>query len=415
MFETGVALRNSRKRDGATGSNRGAVSVICILTALVFAGACIVPAFALTTEESSAAAARVYVKDVTWDPAVFFPEDTGTVSFNVSNGNTLNTTTGVIVNHASIRADEFQVTGGKYDTSTNIGPGQTRIFSFSVTAPSVDGTYYPVFSLGYVGADSLWYTAMVQVDSSPLEITITSQPDTYARDRKDNMSVAISNPRKNSVKNVILSVSGDGAVMNPERVFIGTIGSGQTMTANFTVTPSKETSLCLNVTYDNGDNQHSVSTEVPIVFNEDKKLATPVASNIKVKYTGGLYDVTGDVTNAGLTNANAVTVTTGDPAVAAIPYQAYVVGTLKPDDFASFEVTFTAPANTTTVPLIVSYKDADGNIFMSRSDIDISGMDLLAKDSGSGSAFSTLAGIIIVVILGVGGYLYYRKRKQQQA
>lgn len=411
MFKTGVPLKNNREKSIMTTRKHVVLSGVFLWIALVFIGACIVPAGALTTEESSAAAARVYVKDVTWDPAVFFPGDTGTVSFNVSNGNPMNTTTGVIVNHASIRADDFQITGGKYDSSTNIGPGQTRIFSFSITSPAVEGTYYPIFSLGYVGADSLWYTSMVQVDASPLEVTIKSQPDTYARDRKDTLNVAISNPRKNTVKNVILTVTGDGAVMNPEKSFLGPVGSGQTVVSNFTVTPSKETTLLLNVTYDNGDNSHSVSTQVPIVFNEDKKLATPVASNIKVKYTGGVYDVTGDVTNAGLSNANAVTVTAGNPAIAANPYQTYVVGTLKPDDFASFEVTFTAPGNTTTVPLIVTYKDTDGNIFTSSSNVDISGMDTLPKDSGSGSL--VYAGILVVVILGIGGFIYYRKRKAQ--
>ncbi|MEN6609292.1 MAG: hypothetical protein ABFC24_00475 [Methanoregulaceae archaeon] len=389
------------------------LSGVFLWIALVFICACIVPAGALTTEESSAAAARVYVKDATWDPAVFFPGDTGTVSFNVTNGNSMNTTTGVIVNHASIRADDFQITGGKYDSSTNIGPGQTRIFSFSVTSPAVEGTYYPIFSLGYVGADSLWYTSMVQVDASPLEVTLKSQPDTYARDRKDTLNVAISNPRKNTVKNVILSVTGDGAVMNPEKSFLGSIGSGQTVTSNFTVTPSKETTLLLNVTYDNGDNSHSVSTQVPIIFNEDKKLATPVASNIKVKYTAGVYDVTGDVTNAGLSNANAVTVTTGDPGIPANPYQTYVVGTLKPDDFSSFEVTFTAPPGTKTIPLIVTYKDTDGNVFTSSSNVDISGLEPLTKESGSDGVLFTGIGLVIVVALGIGGFLYYRKRKAQ--
>lgn len=413
MFQSRILTNPGRVSRKGKSSQQMYVSGFFFLAVIILIGISIIPVTALTTEESSAAAAKVYVKEVSWDPAAFFPGDTGTVSFTISNGNSANTTTGVIVNHASLRADDFVVTGGKYDTSTNIGPGQSRLFTFSVTSPTTEGTYYPVFSLGYVGADSLWYTAMVKVDDSPLEITLTSKPDTYARDRKDSVSVAVSNPRANTVKNVILTATGDGAVTNPEKTFIGSIDAGKTVVSNFTITPSKETQLLLNVTYDNGDNPHSVSMVVPIVFNEDKKLAAPVASNIKVKNNGGVYDVTGDVTNAGLTNANAVTVTVGDPAVPSIPYQTYVVGTLKPDDFASFEVTFTVSDTETTVPIIVTYKDADGNLFTTQSNIDISGSRLSLKDEGSGGLVSAVVGLLIIVVLGVGGYLYYRKKKAQ--
>ncbi|MEN6610736.1 MAG: hypothetical protein ABFC24_07830 [Methanoregulaceae archaeon] len=399
------------KRAPASKRDLRGIRGIPVLLSFFLIAACIGSVAAITTDASSAAAAKVYVKDVTWDPAVFYPGDTGTVTFNVTNGNTAaNSTDGVIVNHATISANEFRVTGGKYETSTNIGPGQTRTFSFSVIAPDVEGTYYPTFSLTYVGADSLWYTAMIKVEASPLEITVKDKPDTFQKDRKDSVSVAVSNPRQNTVKNVVLSVSGDGVTANPDKTFIGSIGSGQTVTTNVSVTPTKETPLYLNVTYDNGDNQHSVSTQIPLVFDTDKKIAEPIASNIKIKYANGTYDVTGDVTNAGLTTANSVVVTTGSPAVPTNPYQSYVVGTLKSDDFASFEVTF-GTNGATTVPLLVTYKDTDGNQFTSSMNINLAGADAVTSDLGSGTF--VLAGVGIIVILGIIGFLYYRKRKPE--
>lgn len=383
---------------------------IPVLLGIFLVAACIGSVAAITTEASSAAAAKVYVKDVTWDPAVFYPGDSGTVTFSIVNGNTaLNATEGVVVNHATIRADEFQVTGGKYDTSTNIGPGQTRTFTFSVVAPNVEGTYYPTFSMTMIGADNLWYTAMVKVNDDPLEITVDDKPDTFQNDRKDSVTVSVSNPRQNSVKNVVLSIMGDGATVNPEKTFIGSIGSGEKATVNFTVTPTKETTLTLNVTYDNGDNKHSVTSQIPIVFDTDKKLAEPVGSNIKVKATNGTYDVTGDVTNAGLSTANSVVVTVGSPATPTIPYQSYVVGTLKSDDFASFEVTFDANG-ATTVPLVITYKDDDGNLFTSTMNIDLSGTAITSTGSNPGIL---IGAIVILVILVAAGYLYYRKRKAE--
>jgi len=64
--------------------------------------------------------------------------------------------------------------------------------------------------------------------------------------------------------------------------------------------------------------------------------ATPIVSNLEVKTTGGAFEVTGDITNAGLSTANAVTVTSLPPAEPADPYRSYVIGALKPDDFRQF-------------------------------------------------------------------------------
>ena len=72
--------------------------------------------------------------------------------------------------------------------------------------------------------------------------------------------------------------------------------------------------------------------------------------------------LTGDVTNAGLEVANSVVLAAGQGAVPVTPYREYVVGSLQPDDFSSFEVTCVAPG-TSKIPLVVSYRDEDGKTF----------------------------------------------------
>ena len=104
----------------------------------------------------------------------------------------------------------------------------------------------------------------------------------------------------------------------------------------------------------------------------DKKQANPVISNVQVTTEAGVYHVTGDVNNAGLETANTVMVTSLAPAVPQDPYKTYVVGALKPDDFGSFEVTFTAGSGNTSIPIELSYKDTDGNIYRSVQDVKIS-------------------------------------------
>jgi hypothetical protein len=150
--------------------------------------------------------------------------------------------------------------------------------------------------------------------------------------------------------------------------------------------------------------------ELPIEFGTDKKQASPVISNVLVKSETGTYHITGDVTNAGLETANAVTVTSTAPAVPADPYRSYIVGALKPDDFGSFEVTFTA-TNATSVPLQLSFKDSDGNVITSRYEVKIT--SLSASIQNSSLPIVPIAVIAIVVVVFAGGWFFYLRRNKK--
>lgn len=135
-------------------------------------------------------------------------------------------------------------------------------------------------------------------------------------------------------------------------------------------------------------------------------------SNLIVKPDAGFYRITGDVNNAGLETANTVMVTTLDPAVPQDPYKCYVVGALKPDDFGSFKVTFAA-TNTTSVPLQLSFKDADGNVYNSVQNVQLPSTGMTAQ-KGSGSnvvPIVVVAGLIVAVF--VGGWIFYLKRQKK--
>jgi len=367
-----------------------------------------VAANAYTTPESIVASGKVYVSQVTYDPAVFFTDDTGTVTIDVTNGNSNQS---IVLNHATFSDNNIRRMSGTYDTSANIGPLQTRSFVFSVAARASEGTYYPTFSLSFRDADSLWERTMVQVDNTPLELTVQNKPDTFTQGSKDTISVTVANPRKNDVKNVKVEVSGTGITATPSTIFIGKLASGASNSVNFTVTPAQETTLDLAVKYNNGDNIHTVTTDLPIVFGIDKKQANPVISNVQVKSEAGIYHITGDVTNAGLEPANSVIVTTLSPAVPHDPYKTYVVGALKPDDFASFEVTFSAD-NGSTIPLQLSFKDTDGNVFTSVQDVKVAPGATSSQKNGDTNLLPVIAGLIIVGIF-VGGWVLYLRRNKK--
>jgi hypothetical protein len=251
----------------------------------------------------------------------------------------------------------------------------------------------------------------VQVDNTPLFVTILSEPDSFTRAKKDTISLQIANPRKNDVKNVVVEITGGSGVdIIPSSRYIGSLGSGTSIPVNFSMTPNEECILNVVVSYDNGDNHHYANLSIPVTFSPDKKKANPVMSNIGVTAVNGVIHVTGDITNAGLSTANAVSVTSLSPAIVEDPYKTYVIGTLKPDDFGSFEVTFSA-AGGTTVPLQLSYKDMDGNVITSTKNVTVPQYSAVTKKTG----FPVLPVAVVSVglMLFVGGWALYLKRNNQ--
>ncbi len=361
----------------------------------------------LATSESITEADKVYVSSATYDPEVFFSGDTGTLTIAVTNGNT---DKGVAVNHAQLSDDAIKSTSQPYDTSSNLGPGQTQSFPFSIIADGLDGVYYPIFSLSFRDADSLYYRAKVKIDNTPIIVTILDRPDTFSQGKKKTVYTQVANPRGNKVKNVILNISGTGITATPSEVFIGDMNPGTKIPVNFSVAADQPTVLYLTLNYDNGDNPHTVTSDLPIPFGVDKKQANPVISNVEVKSDAGIYHITGDVNNAGLETANTVMVTTLSPAVPQDPYKIYVVGALKPDDFGSFEVTFSA-TGADTIPLQLSFKDADGNVYNSLQEVKISSsLQTGASSNNNGLPVVPIVAVLVILAIFIGGWIVYLKK-----
>jgi hypothetical protein len=379
------------------------LSLICLVL-LTSAMVGIVAGF--STAESIIAADKVYVSSATYDPAVFFPGDKGTLSIEITNGNT---DTGIVVNHAVISSDAIISTSQPYDSSTSIGPGQKQSFIFSVTADGINGIYYPAFSLSFRDADSLFYRAKVKIDDTPLILTILDKPDTFSQGKKKTIYAQVANPRENPVKNVILDVSGTGITATQSKFFVGEINSGAKIPVNFSVAADQPTTLNLILNYDNGDNPHTVNMDLPLTFGVDKKQANPVISNVQVKNDAGTYHITGDVNNAGLETANTVMVTALSPAVPQDPYKTYVVGALKPDDFGSFEVTFSA-TDAEIIPLRLSFKDTDGNVYNSVQDVKISPSLADAAAANTGLPMIPIIAVIVILAIFIGGWIVYLKK-----
>jgi hypothetical protein len=126
------------------------------------------------------------------------------------------------------------------------------------------------------------------------------------------------------------------------------------------------------------------------VIGEDKLAVVPIVNNVALTSSGSAYTLTGDVSNVGLTDAKSMVITVGTPARAVEPYSDYAIGSLASDDFSSFEITFTSN-DLSSVPLIITWKDKDGNSFGTTKNLDLR-TGSMGGTYGSGTSSSGTTG-----------------------
>jgi hypothetical protein len=360
---------------------------------------------AATAQDSGDGAAQITVSSVDINPGVFFEGDTGIITIEIVN----NGPESVAIRRATMYDSDILVLSSSYDTTTTVGAGNSMQFTFTVKADVPPGIYYPSFSLDFRDAGYLRYPVQIRVENDPLEISVLDKPDTYSAGRKDPIDIMVGNPRDNPVGSVIVHFRGASVEAAPSSYFIGTLNPDQAQKISFNITPEEPTNLDIIVDYKNGVNPHSSVVSLPVIFGESKKQAEPILSNIIVEYTDGRYTLSGDVTNAGLEVANSVVISAGEGAEPVNPYREYVVGSLQPDDFSSFEITFLAE-NSTEVQIQVNYRDVDGNPAMRTTPVIIPPKNS-AKEQSTGISASMIA-IILVSAAVIGGAIWYSWKKR---
>lgn len=356
-------------------------------------------------EEHQTAAAQVMVTNVSMDPLVFMGDDTGTIAIEVVN----NGAQSVAIRRATMYDEEIRVESRPYDTMMYLGAGNRMAFTFTVSAPVPEGIYYPTFSLDFRDAGYLQYPVKLQVQDEPLKVSILNKPDVFMNGKKENVEILVGNPRDNAVSGVIVYPSGEGILSNPSSIFIGMIAPDQSQKVSFSITPTRSTDLEIHVDYMNGINPHAEVIRIPVDLGDSRTRADLILSNIQVERSGTGYSLSGDVTNAGLEVANAVVITSGEGSTPMDPYRKYVVGTLQPDDFSGFEITFTTEG-AGNVPVVASYKDNDGKLYTTTTVISIP--SVRAGDQEAGEIPITMIAVIVVCAAVIGGIVWYSWRKR---
>ncbi len=344
-----------------------------------------------TTISAEQALSQVYVSSVTVDPQEFYPYEHGTITVQVTNSGS----TSVAFERADILNSNVYIedeTHNPYQAMTYLGPGVTTTYTFDVVAKPPEGTYYPVFSLASRDSGSLLYPIQVKIDSTPINEAISVRPDNFAINNTDNVNLTINNPRDGDITDIVITPEGSGFSTTPDKVYLASVPAQSSVNVPFAITPSQAGTVNFNIQYNNGVlNQHSDNLSMPLNIGTSKTAASTVVNDLALTEVNGAYQLTGDVTNTGITDANGVVVSVGAPAIPVEPYSNYAVGSLTSNDFSSFTLTFTS-MDLSAIPIETVWKDANGNTLNNVQTFDLRSLAAGTSSSRSGSSGGSYSG-----------------------
>ncbi len=198
-----------------------------------------------------------------------------------------------------------------------------------------------------------------------------------------------------------------GVGISPLQSFIASIPGGSSVDVPFAITPYQAGNVSFSIQYSNGQNTqnpHSDTVVLPLTIGSSKTAASTVVNDLALTVLDGAYQLTGDVTNTGITDANGMVVSLGAPATPVEPYSSYAVGSLTSNDFSSFTLTFTSP-DLSAIPIKTTWKDGNGNTLSNVQTFDLRSLassGTAGTRSGSGGS-GTLGGTGAASAAGAGG------------
>lgn len=328
-------------------------------------------------DNESISAGKVTVTDVLTEPAILITGDVGVITFTVENTGSSN----VAISDAELISKDITVLNPEtYKSTRVIGAGTEMKFTFTILANQPENIYYPAFYLNYKNAGSLRYNIPVRVEEPQLALAVAGLPQTFSQGVKSTITLQIGNAKSVNMTGIEVIPSGNNLQYNRTSCFIGDLGPHAEKAVQFEIIPSASTEMKFNVSYTCGMNSHRTSYSVPITVGIDKLAAEPLLNNIEISSDTTGSKLSGDVSNAGLSDAYGVVIAL-ESALGqdANPNQKYAIGTITSGDFESFELVI--PQEMRKVPIVIQYKDSSGNTFAKNSTLDI---DQISGVSASG-------------------------------
>jgi hypothetical protein len=357
---------------------------------LVFLGAAILT-LPVAADETGP---RLIVSEYRLDPQVLMKGDVGVLSIRVTNTGPDPAT----ISSARVNGVEVTAKQNPYTDMLSLGPGDSLTFTYTVTTEAPDGLYYVKFTVDYREGGQLRYAIPVEVDSTPLRIAVVETPAPLAQGVKGTYQVVVGNPRPNAASAVTVIPEGEGFAVTPSSSFVGSLEPDAQTTIPFMVTPLRQSFIRFRVNYRNGINAHTATVTLPLDPSENRFAPELALTAIRVTTGPGYLRISGNVTNVGLDDARAVTLTTGGEASPADPFRVFTAGVLEPDRSTPFEVTFRAQTSVSRVPVLLSFKDSQGSTYTASMDVEFD-RQTLAEQASEPTRFIMLLVWMLVIVL----------------
>lgn len=364
----------------------------------------------ISAQESEESKSSIMVTGYHVSPEALMQKDIGTITVTVKNMESFES---VKIREASLIDRDLKVLSNPYVNIGSLGPGESLTISFTIQAGFEDGIFYPRLLLDAESAENVRYQIPVKVQSTSLAMGLQALPEEIVKDERAHLELLVGNPRPNTVTGVKI-ITADEQVI-PTEAFLGALLSDESTVAEFEYTPQSAGTQTIHfeLEFRNGDNRHVTTLDVPLTVTESKKSAELILTGIEVEplLESSGYKITGDVNNAGLKEARSVVMNVGEAAgiLAIDPYKAYFVGLLDPDDFSSFELDIAVEGDVTAVPLLIEYKDEDGNLF---SQLEYVSIEHREQAQHSDELPLPLIGALVIIAVFVVGMIVYSWKKR---
>ncbi len=219
------------------------------------------------------------------------------------------------------------------------------------------------------------------------------------------------------------------------RVYFEPIGPGESASKNISIGISSSTSagyytLPLTITLSSGKSSVQtigipVSATPTITISADTQPQPLVAGSTDGK-------VLIQVSNTGNAAIRSVYVTAQPADISAVGASDKFIGTLNVDDFATFQLGVSVPANAQAgahqVPVTVTFKDSNNQLHTVNKtlEVEVSGTGAGFSQTGNSTArrssgiifglnlVQLIGGLIVIVVVAGVGYWYFRKRKKKE-
>ena len=376
----------------------------------------------------------VLISSYTWDPEVFMPGDSGSLTLTITNAEAAHTITststiggtttarvdsvGVFFNKIWLVADSdgtHEFRAGEYFTDIlYLAPASSFELVLPVVAEDnlVENTYYPLLRIDVQSYDDVKYPIPVQVSNSSVDLLAAEVPSTISFSGSTQITLSVVNNHEGSINSLqVIPQTLNNINVTPAYQVIESLAAHSSEDVTFSLLPETTGSydMTFNLIYNNGNNEHTSSLHLsfdvvetpdvsPILYEVPSSIEQGSTEKLRLKVYNAKAEAISGVVVTPVTNAF-------------ITPSQYFIGTLAANDeySVSFEVDATTMAvGDYSIDFAVSFKQHGQTFETTPVTSSFSVTEVVPPDTTAETAGGVIFLIIVVSIIAF--YIYRRRR-----